>query len=137
MTSWLAVVIATTPAIPRMTPKSVRALRRRRRPRSRRIFLTSVRMAHDFTNARDGRHAHFVADDPAVAHRDPARRAGGQLAVVSDDQHGSAGAPELFEDLHHDTAIDAVEVAGRLVGHQELRVVRQCPGDGCALLLVT
>ncbi len=59
-----------------------------------------------------------------------------QLQVVGGDERGNAGgADEMHQRIEHVRGRVRVEVAGRLVGEDEARVVGQRAGNGGALLL--
>ena len=77
-----------------------------------------------------------VRDDLAVPERDHARPVLGDVVLVRDQQDRDAVLlVETLEDLHHLDAGPRVEVAGRLVGQHDRRVVDQRAGDRHALLL--
>ena len=77
-----------------------------------------------------------VLHDHAVLEVDGARAPGGDVALVGDDHDGDAAlGAQAREHLHHLVAGRGVEVAGRLVGQQQRRLVDQRAGDGHALLL--
>ena len=62
--------------------------------------------------------------------------AGRQLQVVGGDERGNAGgADEMHQRVEHMRGRVRVEVAGRLVGQDEARVVGERAGNGGALLL--
>ena len=78
----------------------------------------------------------LVALHPAVADHDHARRVLGDVGLVGDqDDRDAALAVEPLQDLHDLDAGAAVEVAGGLVGEEQLGVVDQRAGDRDALLL--
>jgi hypothetical protein len=54
---------------------------------------------------------------------------------VGDHDHGRAGRATPLEDVHHRFAVGAVEIAGRLVGEDQVRLGGERAGDGDALLL--
>ena len=58
-------------------------------------------------------------------HDDDARRVLGDVGLVRDEDDGDPGAPELLEERHHLDAGARVEVAGRLVGEDDLRPRRR------------
>ena len=60
---------------------------------------------------------------------------GGQRVVGDHDDRLLEFAVELFEQLEDLAAGGAVEIAGRLVGDQQVGVGDDGPGDGDALLL--
>ena len=80
--------------------------------------------------------ADLVADDAALVELDHASaHVVDHLAVVGDDDDGRAGLVDPVEQLHHADRGDRVEVAARLVGEQQRRVVDEGAGDRDALLL--
>ena len=62
-------------------------------------------------------------------------RVGGDVGLVGDEDDGVAGGVEALEDGHDLDAGLRVEVAGRLVGEQDRRIVDERPGDRDALTL--
>src|SRR5271165_4520940 len=74
--------------------------------------------------------------EAAVLHHADALGAAGYGAVVGDEHHGQAALPphglQQADDLVPGVL---VEVAGRLVGQQDLGFLDQCPGNGHPLLL--
>ena len=74
-------------------------------------------------------------DDHSVDDRDPALRARGDGGIVRDEDDGLAAGGQLFEDADDVAAGLLVEVAGRLVGQDQRRVVDERAGDGHALAL--
>ena len=77
-----------------------------------------------------------IAPHQAVAERDDARGVLGDVGLVRDEHDGDAALDvEPLEDAHHLDAGARIEVAGRLVGKQQRRVVHQRPRDRDALLL--
>ena len=73
---------------------------------------------------------------PAVGDRDGAAHLRGHRRVVRHDEDGHAEVGvRLLQGAEHVPGGDAVELAGRLVGEQQLRVVRQRGGDRGPLLL--
>ena len=72
----------------------------------------------------------------AVAERDDPRAVLGDVVFVGDQHHGDAALDiQPLEQSHHLDAGPRVEVAGRLVGEQDRRVVDQRARDRHALLL--
>ena len=69
----------------------------------------------------------------AVAHLDPPRERGRDVAVVGDDHDRRALGVQFMEQLHDGVAGAAVEVAGRFVGEHDRRVVDHRAGDGDTL----
>ena len=133
----------TTAATPMITPSMVSRLR----SRFARSALTATRHASPSLTVPAPRIRAHVAPSSllgdslpqlgeAVAHRDLAVRAGGDLQVVGDDdQRDAAVRVERLQQVHHLGPADAVQVAGRLVGEDHLRVADQRPGDRHPLLL--
>src|SRR5690606_21447894 len=76
-----------------------------------------------------------VGDDLAVAHPDDPAGVLGDVVLVRDHDDGLARLVEPLEHRHDLGAGDAVEVAGGLVGQDDIRVVDQRSGDRHALLL--
>ncbi len=70
-----------------------------------------------------------------VDHVHVALRARRQFRIVRDHDDGRAVAVDLLEQLHHRARHLRVEIAGRLVGEQQLRAAGQRAGDRHALLL--
>ena len=78
-----------------------------------------------------------LLQDPAVEHVDDAAGEVGMRRRVGDHDDGRAFLVELAEHPHHLLAVGGVEVAGRLVGEDQLGLADQRAGDGDALLLAT
>ena len=76
-----------------------------------------------------------IVDDAAVVDLDAARRFLRDPAVVGDEHDGAPLRAEFAEELENVRAGLAVEVAGGLVGKDDLRAVHQRAGDGHALHL--
>ncbi len=76
----------------------------------------------------------LVAFDHAVLERDDSPKSGCRGLVVSHDDDGFPRIDQFLEKLEDQGSRIAVQVAGRLVGHQERRVIGQCPGESGALL---
>src|SRR5262245_1524102 len=71
----------------------------------------------------------------AVADMDGAVGEGRDVGFVGDEHDGVAGFVQALEQPHDLGAGFRVEVAGRLVGEQDRRVVDERAGDGDALTL--
>src|ERR1051325_9717459 len=72
----------------------------------------------------------------AVVQRDDAVEAAGEVEVVGRDQRGKAtGADDSEQRLDHSFGGRVVEIAGRLVGQPDLRIVGEGAHDRDALLL--
>ena len=69
------------------------------------------------------------ADDPAGRRR--------HLDVVGDQHQGATGLVQLVHEAEHVGSRDGVEVAGRLVGQDQVGLGDQRPGHGDPLLLPT
>jgi hypothetical protein len=77
-----------------------------------------------------------VLDDASVAHHQPGVGDRRQLRVVRDQDDGRPTAMvNLAQQLEDVTAVRAVQVAGRLVGEHDRRVVGEGAGERHALLL--
>ena len=78
----------------------------------------------------------WSAAHASVAERHDARAVLGDVRLVRDEHDRQALlAVEPLEDVHHLDARARIEVAGRLVGQQQLRVVHERAGNRHALLL--
>lgn len=73
--------------------------------------------------------------DPPIYHLDDPIRAGGKIPVVRHGQDRVALTGEFMKYIEDDLCIDAVQVAGRFVGHDDPRIIDQGAGDGYPLLL--
>src|SRR5579859_5162101 len=76
-----------------------------------------------------------ITDDPPVSDLDMPLHGRGHVVVVRDDHDGGAVAVQLAEQLQDGRAGGGVQVAGRLVGHDQGGPPGQGPRDGGALLL--
>ena len=76
-----------------------------------------------------------LGDDAAIEQVHTGGGAGGQTRVVGDVDHGLAALGQLGQEVEDLGGGFGVEVAGRLVGDEDGRVVGQRAGDGDALLL--
>src|SRR5688500_223057 len=74
-------------------------------------------------------------NDPPVEHVQLASRALGAFGGVGDHDDGRSFAVDALEEVHDLACHDRVEVAGRLIGEDELRIAGQDAGDGHTLLL--
>ena len=74
-------------------------------------------------------------DDAAVEHVDLPLRAHGALGAVRDHDDGRAVGVDAVEEIHDLARHERVEVAGRLVGEDQLRIAGEHARDGHALLL--
>ena len=78
----------------------------------------------------------LVADDPTLLERDDALAQGRHdLGVVGRHQHRDAQLVDAQQELEDLPADERIEVAGRLVGDDQPRVVDEGAGDRRALLL--
>src|SRR5260370_1409463 len=125
-------VIAATPsarqAMNRRKPASPLRISRRARRKARFIARPSL-------SRQGGRHA-LVADQKTVGDAQDTIAAARQRHVMSDQDQGRAvGARQLEQQIHHLLAGRAVEIAGRLVGQQELGTAHEGARHGDPLLL--
>ena len=82
------------------------------------------------------RSAHlFDARDFSVLKYNHPFRLIGDLRIVRNDDNGTAGIVQLFENLHNQKFVFFIEVAGRFVRKQELGVIDERAGNTHALLL--
>ena len=77
----------------------------------------------------------LVGDDAAIHQGDLSADDRADVAFVGDHHDGPPVGVQLGEQLQHGVGGGRVEVAGRLVGQQQRRIVGQRPGDRGALLL--
>src|SRR5262249_9781918 len=101
------------------------AKKTRRAPANRDTVVRARRLRRGFT----------LADDPSIADLDDAAGAARERHVVRDDDECRALLPELREKRHDVAAGGRVEVAGRFVGEDDVRLHREGPGDRDALHL--
>ena len=93
-------------------------------------------MKYFMRRPRSGLSWNDVVDEPALVEvKRPAGALGGQRVVGDHHDRLLELAVELFEQVEDLAAGGAVEVAGRLVGHQQVGVGDDRPGDRHALLL--
>ena len=126
-------------ATPRRTARLVVRSRSLRAARSLRVVrnmaIYSPKLLHAVEHPVGRRCGHLV-DDAAVGEEDDAVGVAGRDGVVGDHHDGLA---ELAHGLAHEGedlgARAGVEVAGRLVGEDDLRPAGQGPGHGDPLLL--
>ncbi len=76
-----------------------------------------------------------VFDDQPVDDADRSVRIRGHRGVVGDQEHGDARCVELLEHLQNFDARVRIQIARRLVGQEQRRLVHQRPCDRYALLL--
>ena len=57
------------------------------------------------------------------------------VGIVRNHEDGVARAMELAEDFEHDGFVGSIEVAGRLIGENQLGLIDECASNGNALLL--
>ena len=75
----------------------------------------------------------LVFDFP-IAHANAARGGVGNIVFVrDDDERHSPLTLDVGEDFHGAGGVNAIEIACRLIGQQDLRLIGQSPGDGNAL----
>src|SRR5580693_4132052 len=71
----------------------------------------------------------------AVLKLDTAVGPAGDVGIVRNHQYGVTCAVQLAEDLHDDSFVGFVEIAGGLVGEDQLWLIDQGSSDSDALLL--
>ena len=141
---------------PMMSPLCERTGVQRRGPRAHGIFWVVLRPPAESTLSQFGLvppaysalptdclqceflphpRARAVVDDQTVAHPDDPLGVLGDVVLVGDHDDRLAGVVELAEHLHDLVAGLGVEVAGGLVGQDDVGVVDQRAGDRDALLL--
>src|ERR1700722_2318010 len=76
-----------------------------------------------------------ITEDPPVSDLDAPLHGRGHVVVVGDDHDGRSVPVQLAEQVQEGGAGGGVQVAGRLVGHDQSGPADQGPGDGGALLL--
>src|SRR5436190_12538763 len=92
--------------------------------------------ARDFNRGIAAMSDGAIAADETVAECDDARRVLGNVGLVRHEHDADAALDvQLLKDAHHLDAGARIEVAGRLVGEQQRRVVHERARDGDALLL--
>ena len=72
---------------------------------------------------------------PPILNADHAAGGGGNLRVVGNHQHGTAGRVNALKNLNDLGAIVAVQVTGGLVGKNQRRARGESTSNGAALLL--
>src|SRR6267378_1615706 len=97
-----------------------------------RICCSASRSASNSGTSGD---ALLIGGDQAVAQRHHPRGVRGDVGLVRHHHDGLPLAVQVREDLHDFLTRRRVEVARRLVGEQDARVVHQRPRDGHALAL--
>src|SRR5580658_221288 len=96
---------------------------------------TRSRSRRDSRELPPSRSRRRITDDPPVPDLDAPFHGRGHVVVVGDDHDGRAVPVQLAEQLQEGRASGGVQVAGRLVGHDQGGPAGQGPGDGGALLL--
>src|SRR5580704_4968857 len=130
---WEMPSTSTMAAMPILMPSADSAARIRR--------LRSPRLPTRSRSRRDSREApvsctgRCITDDPPVSDLDAPLHGRGHVVVVGDDHDGRAVPVQLAEQVQEGGAGGGVQVAGRLVGHDQGGPADQGPGDGGALLL--
>ena len=76
-----------------------------------------------------------VEMDMAMGELDAAVGLAGDVGIVSNHEDGVAGTVELAKELEDDGFVGFVEIAGGLVGEDELRLIDEGTGNGHTLLL--
>jgi hypothetical protein len=82
-----------------------------------------------------GGYTSAITRNPAVGHHYPAWRALGDVTVMRDQDYCGAGPPETLDNVDHQAAVGAVEVARWFVRDEQSRSIRDCPRDRRSLLL--
>src|SRR5262245_12486208 len=134
---WPTAIIAITQATPMMMPSAVSAERSLLRPIALRATLRIVRN-FSIAPSSAGPPApgdFLIVHNPAVAEHHRALGVLGDVLLVRDQDDSLAVVVESLKDRHDLFRRLRVEVAGRLVGQDQLRVVDQSPRDRDALLL--
>src|ERR1700678_3803527 len=123
----------TMAAMPMLMPSADSAARTRRLRNPRLATPSrSRRESRDLPLSGTGRR---ITDDPPVSDLDVPFHGGGDVGVVGDDHDRGAVAVQLTEQFEDGSAGCGVQVAGRLVGHDQGGPAGQGPGNGGALLL--
>ena len=99
-----------------------------RRRLSQRFFEGVADDRHDAGSALPTMLAVLELDDAAADPLD-------QLAIVRRDEHGGAARVDVAEQVHDLERQVGIEIAGRLVGQHQLRLVDERARNGHALLL--
>ena len=73
------------------------------------------------------------ANDPPVPNLDDPLRPRSHIVIVRDEDDRRTGTPNALEHVEHRSSSFAIEVPSRLVGKEELWVVRERAGDGYPL----
>src|SRR5262249_27375512 len=136
---WPTPIIAMTQATPMMMPSAVRIDRSLLRAIA---FMPTFRIVRSLSIASRPRGRDHpapgdrrVLDDPAVAEDDDAAGVLRDVCLVRAQHDRLAFVVELLEDAHGLFGGLRVEIAGRLVGQDQLRVVDERARDGDPLLL--
>ena len=130
---WPLAIIAITVPMPNTMPSIVSNERTLLRHSARSASLSVVKMF--MRAARQRGLLRLVVDDQAVAQHDDAPRVRGDVVLVGDEDDRDALRDQPLEDRHHLVRGLGVEVAGRLVGHDDRRVADERARDRDALLL--
>src|SRR6476619_6447880 len=77
----------------------------------------------------------LILPDQPIAHNNVSLRIGGDVLLVRDHDDSDAVLVELLEDRHDLDAGSAVEIAGRFICQQHLRIIDQRARNRDALLL--
>src|SRR6476646_8797780 len=77
----------------------------------------------------------LILPDQSIAHDHIALRINGDVLLVRDHDDGDAALVELLENGHDLDACSAVEIAGRFICQQHLRIIDQRARNRDALLL--
>ena len=104
-------------------------------PRSDLWFAQFTLHFFAITNAKSAPAAGMAGDDSAILHfMNPIARFGDRRIVRGQEERFLALAEQFSEQLKSALGIGRVEIAGRFVGENYARIVRQGAGDGHALL---
>ena len=99
-------------------------------------FCRGVRCSrHSLGNRHRSQVGAALLVQPPILNADHAAGGGGNLRVVGNHQHSTAGRVNALKNLNDLGAIVAVQVAGRLVGKNQRRARGEGTSNGAALLL--
>src|SRR5216684_5139902 len=122
-------------AMPPMMTAVSTGLRRRLLRAMRTLYRSIVASLRRLQRAAEKRRRAVDVDHPSVEEVDLARCPRRAFRAVRDHDDGRAALVDLIEQIHDLARHERVEVSGRLVGQDQLRVRRQNAGDGYPLLL--
>ena len=92
---------------------------------------------HSLRNRHRSRVGATLLVQPPILNANHAAGGGGNLRVVGNHQHSTAGRVNALKNLNDLGAIVAVQVAGGLVGKNQRRARGEGASNGAALLLAT